>query len=187
MVQGADMARVDLVGMGLDMVVAQGLQALQHPVNLELGGHEGVEGLGIIGGAAGRRGGVSEGELRRSGAIRFAPSRSVIKKIPGNNIALIEARMDARSMIEREHSARSVCHIRPALRHTRPGGRKARGCIQPACCRLDFTLGRTICRSWKTTPERLFFSTPAALSVTSRYSTTHDMRVKAVCRSGSTI
>jgi hypothetical protein len=61
MVRGADIAPVDLVGVGLEMVVAQGLQALQHRVDLELGRHEGVEGLGIIGGAEVGCGGVSVG------------------------------------------------------------------------------------------------------------------------------
>src|SRR5690606_14557565 len=35
--QRADMAPVDLVGVGLEMVVAEGLQALQHGVDLDLG------------------------------------------------------------------------------------------------------------------------------------------------------
>eukprot|EP01035_Chromulina_nebulosa_P038697 gene38697-52277_t len=39
MVQGADMAPVDLVGVGLEMVVAQGLQALQHALPANLLGH----------------------------------------------------------------------------------------------------------------------------------------------------
>ena len=59
MVQGADITPVDLIWVGLEMVVAQGLQAIQHRVDLELGGHEGVEGLGIVGRAAGGDGVVS--------------------------------------------------------------------------------------------------------------------------------
>jgi hypothetical protein len=66
MVQGANVAPVDLVGVAIEMDIAQGLQSLQHPVDLELGGHEGVEGL-IVGGvgAAGGHGVVSGGELHR--------------------------------------------------------------------------------------------------------------------------
>ena len=62
MVQGADMAPVDLVWVGLEMVIAQSLQALEHHVDLELGGHEGVEGFGVVsGGAQDGHGGVSFG------------------------------------------------------------------------------------------------------------------------------
>jgi hypothetical protein len=78
MVQSADMAPVNLVGVSLEVVVAQGFQPLQHRVDLELCGHEGVEGFGIVGRAAGVHGVVSGGELHRSGAIRIAPSRSAI-------------------------------------------------------------------------------------------------------------
>ena len=73
MVQGADVAPVDLVGMVLEMVVAQRLQALKHRVDLELGGHEGVEGFFVGGvGAAGGHGVVSGCELHRSGVITIA-------------------------------------------------------------------------------------------------------------------
>jgi hypothetical protein len=42
---------------GLEVIVAQSLQALQHRVDLELGGHESVEGFGVVGrGAAGGHG-----------------------------------------------------------------------------------------------------------------------------------
>ncbi len=51
MVQGANVAPIDLVGMGVEMVIAEGLQPRQHRVDLELGGHEGVKGFGIVGGA----------------------------------------------------------------------------------------------------------------------------------------
>jgi hypothetical protein len=73
MVEGADVASVDLVRMGLEMVIAQGLQALQRRVDLELGGHEGVEGLGIVGGAAGGHDGCPLGELHRFRVITIAP------------------------------------------------------------------------------------------------------------------
>jgi hypothetical protein len=59
MVQGADVAPVDLVGVSFEVVVAQGLQALQHRVDLELGGHECVEGFGVVGCAAGGHGVVT--------------------------------------------------------------------------------------------------------------------------------
>ena len=71
-VQGADMAPVDLVGVGLEVIVAQGLQALQHRVNLELGGHECVEGFGVVGRAAGGHGMVFGGELHRFRVISIA-------------------------------------------------------------------------------------------------------------------
>jgi hypothetical protein len=60
-VQGADVAPVNLVGVGLEMVVAQGLQSFQHRVDLKLGSHECVEDFGIVGGAAGGHGLVSVG------------------------------------------------------------------------------------------------------------------------------
>lgn len=71
-VQGAHIAPVDLVGLGLEVVVAQGLQALQHRVDLEVGRHEGVEGNGVVGGAAGGHGVVFGGELHCSHVITFA-------------------------------------------------------------------------------------------------------------------
>ena len=43
MVQGTEIAPIELVGVGLEVVVAEDCQALQHRVELELGGHEGVE------------------------------------------------------------------------------------------------------------------------------------------------
>src|SRR3989338_420639 len=57
-IEGADVAPVDIVGVSFEVVVAQGLQTLQHRVDLELGGHECVEGFGIVGGAAGGHGEV---------------------------------------------------------------------------------------------------------------------------------
>ena len=77
-VQGADVAPIDLVRVGLEMIVTNGLQPFQHRVDLELGGHEGVESLSVVGGGAGGHGVVSGGELHCSGTIRIAPSRSVI-------------------------------------------------------------------------------------------------------------
>jgi len=74
LLQGADKAPVDLVGVSAEMVVAEGLQALQHHVGLGLDGHEYVEGFGIFGGAAGGHGVVSGAELHRSGAIAITPA-----------------------------------------------------------------------------------------------------------------
>jgi hypothetical protein len=51
-VQGADMTPVDLVGAGLEMIGAEGREAFQQRVDLELGGEEGVEGFGVVGRAA---------------------------------------------------------------------------------------------------------------------------------------
>src|SRR5690606_13730723 len=51
--QGADMAPVDLVGIGFEVVVAERLEAFQHAVDLQLGGDEGVECLRVVGGASG--------------------------------------------------------------------------------------------------------------------------------------
>jgi hypothetical protein len=65
MAQGADIASVDLVGVYVEMGVAQGLQTVQHRVDLELGSREGVEGFGIHGEAADGHGEVSSGELHR--------------------------------------------------------------------------------------------------------------------------
>lgn len=62
----------DHLGVGLEVVVAQGLQTLQHGVDLSLGGDEGVECLVILGGVAGGHGGASLGELHRSGANTIA-------------------------------------------------------------------------------------------------------------------
>jgi hypothetical protein len=61
------------------MVIAQGLQTLQHRVYLELGGHEGVEGF-IVGGvaAAGGHGVVSGGELHLFGVITIALEERVV-------------------------------------------------------------------------------------------------------------
>jgi len=55
-VQGANVAPVDLVEVGVEMVVAQGLHPFQHRVDLALGAHECVEGFGIVGGVAGGHG-----------------------------------------------------------------------------------------------------------------------------------
>ena len=77
-VQGANIAPVDLVRVGVEMVVAQGLQALQHRVDLELGGHEGVEGLGTVGRAAAGHGGNPLGELHRFRVITIALTGRVV-------------------------------------------------------------------------------------------------------------
>ena len=77
-VEAANIAPIDLVWGGLEMLVAEGLQPFQHRVDLELGGHECVQGFGIVGGATGGLGLASGGELHRSGAIRIAPYRSGI-------------------------------------------------------------------------------------------------------------
>ena len=79
MVQGADMAPVDLVGVSIEVVVAQGLQALQHRVDLELGSHEGVEGFGIVGRAAGGHGVCS------SVAVIMAWGCEGVKRFVGQN------------------------------------------------------------------------------------------------------
>lgn len=68
---------VDLVGVGLEVVVAQGLPGLQYCIDLALGCQGSVE--IVIGGAAGGRGVFSKAELSHSGATRIAPSRSAIK------------------------------------------------------------------------------------------------------------
>jgi len=54
MIEGSDMAPVDLIRMGVEMVRAEGCQARKHRVELDLRGEEGVEGLGIVSGVAGR-------------------------------------------------------------------------------------------------------------------------------------
>jgi len=61
------------------VVVAEGLQALQHGVDLGLGGDECVKGFVVrLGGAAGDHGRVSYTELHRFLAIRLALSRHLI-------------------------------------------------------------------------------------------------------------
>lgn len=80
MVQGAEMAPVDLVGAGREMVGAEGGEAFQHRVDLELGGEEGVEGFHVIGRAAGHRGG-SLVELHRVSERMFAPVAMLINSI----------------------------------------------------------------------------------------------------------
>jgi hypothetical protein len=45
MVKGADMAPIDLVRAGLEMIRAQGGEQLQHGVDFGLCGKEGVDGL----------------------------------------------------------------------------------------------------------------------------------------------
>ena len=77
-VQGANIASVDRVGVGVEMVVAEGFHPFQHPIDLALGGKEGIQGFGVVGGAAGVHGVVSGGELHRSAEIRVALVRSVI-------------------------------------------------------------------------------------------------------------
>ena len=78
-VQGADIAPVDLVGMRFKMIVAQGLQPLQHRVDLELGGYEGFEGFVVRGGgAAGGHSGVSGGELLRFRVITIALTPTLV-------------------------------------------------------------------------------------------------------------
>jgi hypothetical protein len=65
---------MDLVRVGLEVVRAQGGEAFQHGIDLELGGDEGVEGFGVVAGAAGGHGGQSFAELHRSGANTIALS-----------------------------------------------------------------------------------------------------------------
>ena len=84
MVQGADMAPVDLVGVGLEMLVAQRLQAFQHRVDLELRGHEGVEGFGIVGGAAG-----GHGVLSGVSCIVLVQSDSLMSEVSSNEYQAI--------------------------------------------------------------------------------------------------
>jgi hypothetical protein len=55
-VQGTNMAPVDLVGVGVKMVRAEGCQAFEHRVDLDFRSEESVEGLRVIGGVAGDRG-----------------------------------------------------------------------------------------------------------------------------------
>ena len=73
MIEGAHIAPVDLVGVGFEVVVAQGLKPLQHRVDLELGSQEGIEGFVVGGvGVAGSHGVVSGGELHRFRVITIA-------------------------------------------------------------------------------------------------------------------
>ncbi|WP_156317327.1 hypothetical protein [Cypionkella psychrotolerans] len=51
--QCANIAQADLFGVGDEMVVDPGFQSLRHPIDLNLGGQEGVEGFGSVDGAAG--------------------------------------------------------------------------------------------------------------------------------------
>ena len=51
-VEAADLAPVDLVGMGVEMIFAEGLQPLQHCIDLDLGGKESVRHFGVVGGGA---------------------------------------------------------------------------------------------------------------------------------------
>jgi len=51
-VQSANIAPFDLVGVGAEMVVAEGRQARKHPVDLDVRSKESVQGFGIVGGAA---------------------------------------------------------------------------------------------------------------------------------------
>ena len=79
-VQGADMAPVDLVRAGLEVVGAEGGEAFQHRVDLELGGEEGVEGFGVVLCAAGHFGG-SMVELHRVVGVTFPLSAMLINSI----------------------------------------------------------------------------------------------------------
>ena len=47
-VQGANIAPVDLVGICLEMIIAEGFQASQHCVDLAFGGEKCVEGFAVI-------------------------------------------------------------------------------------------------------------------------------------------
>ena len=51
------MPPVNLVGAGLEMVGAESGKALQHGVDLDLGGEESDESFGVVGRAAGHPGG----------------------------------------------------------------------------------------------------------------------------------
>jgi hypothetical protein len=54
-VHGANVAPVDNIRICFKMVIAQGRQPLRHRVDLELGGHEGIEGIeGMVGGLTAR-------------------------------------------------------------------------------------------------------------------------------------
>ena len=64
-VQAADMAPIDLVRVGIEMVRAEGCQALEHCVDLDLRDEECIEGFGIVGGAADGHGGAPRGRLHR--------------------------------------------------------------------------------------------------------------------------
>ena len=86
-VQGANVAPVDRVGMGVEMVIAQGLQPIQHRVDLEPGGHDGVESFGVVGGAAGGHGLASGGGLHRFRVITIALAGWLVKVITSNIIA----------------------------------------------------------------------------------------------------
>src|SRR5690606_19709238 len=79
-VEGADMAPVDLVGAGLEMLRAEGGEAFQHRVDLELGGEEGIEGFRVVPCAAGHRGG-SVVELHRVVGVTCAPVALLINSI----------------------------------------------------------------------------------------------------------
>ncbi len=48
-VHGANVPPMDFVRAGLEVVGAEGGEACQHRVDLELGGEEGVEGFGVVG------------------------------------------------------------------------------------------------------------------------------------------
>jgi hypothetical protein len=71
-VQGADMAPVDLVGMGFEMVGAVNGQPFQQGIDLCLGGEEGVKCRGGIGHVVGHPDGSVVAVHRVSG-MTFAP------------------------------------------------------------------------------------------------------------------
>ena len=71
-VQGANVAPMDLVGAVLEMVGAEGGEPLQHRVDFDLGSDEGVEGFGVVLCAVGHLGG-SVVELHRFIGPTFAP------------------------------------------------------------------------------------------------------------------
>ena len=51
--QRADVAPIDVFGVGVEMLAAEGLQAGEHGVDFGLAGHEGAEGLVVVAGLGG--------------------------------------------------------------------------------------------------------------------------------------
>ncbi len=76
--QITNMAPVDFVGAGVEVLVAQRRDARQHGVDVGFGGDEGVDRGGVVSRWAGHHGGVPCGELHRFAMITFALHDAVV-------------------------------------------------------------------------------------------------------------
>ena len=102
------MAPVDLVGVCLEVVGAEGGEPLQHCIDFSLGGEEGVEGLGVVGRAAGRV--VAKNLLagRDDRTVDYPPIPSVVFMLPMvATVGLSEAAAHEQGLAFDTHFART--------------------------------------------------------------------------------